>query len=326
MKKHNEQFEKNISRLVKSTRESQIPSESFTNNLIDEALKELPKDQSRRQKRNITMKSVLQNLFKVTACVLVIAGIFSLFKTGFFNQTQESTKPKEKMLFTKMNNHHNDQVAIPLVLPKPMFVGTPENLAGMENLEKPLGKPRPPFYAPAGTKNVALNKSVTSSEPEPIMGTLDMIVDGDKEATEGSVIELGPFDQWIVIDLEDEYDIYAIVFWHFHKTARVYFDVAVQVSSDPKFITDVTTLFNNDHDNSLALGVGTDLYYVETFEGRLIDARGVKGRYVRLYSQANNQNDYSHYIEVEVYGKPTDDANEQDTSGPTVKKNSSQYR
>ncbi|MCE5187137.1 MAG: discoidin domain-containing protein [Planctomycetaceae bacterium] len=197
-----------------------------------------------------------------------------------------------------------DLKPLALVLPRPMFVGTPENLAGIENLEKPLGKPRPPFMAPEGTVNLALNKPVTSSESEPITGDLTMVVDGDKEATDGSVIELGPFKQWVQVDLGAKSDIYAVVVWHYHKTPRVYFDVVVQTSDDPDFVTDVKTVFNNDIDNSLGLGIGQDRHYVETAEGRLMDAKGVQGRYVRLYSQANNQNDYSHYIEVEVYGKP----------------------
>jgi hypothetical protein len=206
----------------------------------------------------------------------------------------EAAKPAEKEL--KM-------APIPLVLPKPMFVGTPENLSGVENLEKPLGKPRPAFLAPEGTQNLALNKSVTSSEMDPITGALEMVVDGDKDATEGSVVELGPFKQWVKIDLEKEAEIYAVVFWHYHKTPRVYFDIVVQISDDEEFITGVTTIYNNDLNNSIGLGVGQDNHYVETAEGRLVDAKGVKGRFVRLYSQSNNQNDYSHYIEVEVYGR-----------------------
>ena len=39
-------------------------------------------------------------------------------------------------------------------------------------------------------------------------------------------------------------------------------------------------------------------------EGKLIDAKGVKGRYVRLYSKGNTTNKLNHYIEVEVFGKP----------------------
>jgi hypothetical protein len=194
-------------------------------------------------------------------------------------------------------------VPIPIQLPKPMFVGTPQDTK-VDNLEPPLGKPRPPFYAPPDIKNVAFEKPVSSTDEEPIIGEIEMITDGDKEAADGSYVELGPLKQSVTIDLEAEYEIYAIVCWHYHKQARVYFDVVVQVASDPDFITNVTTLFNNDIDNSIGLGVGKDKHYTETSEGRLIAGKGVRARYVRLFSQGNNSNDLNHYIEVEVYGKP----------------------
>jgi len=196
-------------------------------------------------------------------------------------------------------------VPIEIELPKPMFVGTPQDTR-VPNLEKPLGKPRPPFLAPVGTKNVALGKPVTSSDEEPIIGELEMITDGDKEAADGSYVELGPFTQHVTIDLEEPHYIYAIVVWHYHKQARVYYDVVVQVADDPDFITNVRTLFNNDIDNSSGLGVGKDKHYTETNEGKLIDAKGVKARYVRLYSRGNTSNDLNHYIEVAVYGKPAE--------------------
>jgi len=102
------------------------------------------------------------------------------------------------------------------------------------------------------------------------------------------------------------HEIYAIVIWYFHKEPRVYFDVVVQVADGPDFITNVGTLFNNDIDNSAGLGVGKDKHYVETNKGKLIDAGGVRARYVRLYSSGNNFDDLNHYIEVQVYGKPTE--------------------
>jgi hypothetical protein len=196
-------------------------------------------------------------------------------------------------------------VPIDIKLPKPMFVGTPQNTK-VPNLEKPLGKARPPFLAPEGTTNVALDKPVSSSDEEPIIGEIEMITDGDKEAADGSYVELGPFVQHVTIDLEGMYDIYAIVVWHYHKQARVYFDVVVQVADDADFITNVRTVFNNDIDNSAGLGVGKDMHYTETNEGKLIDvlSKGIKARYVRLYSNGNTSNDLNHYIEVEVYGKP----------------------
>ena len=213
---------------------------------------------------------------------------------------QEPTSPQ-----TAEAEQQGDKNLVPLdlELPKPTFVGTPENLSGIENLEPDTKQARPPFLVPEGVRNVALNKPVTSSEMDPFTGSLDMIVDGDKEAADGSVVELGPFKQWVQIDLQDEYELYAIIFWHYHKAARVYHDVVVQVSDDEDFITNVVTLFNNDIDNSLGLGVGEDMQYIDKAEGKLVDAKGTAARYVRLYSQGNNQNDYTHYIEVEVYGK-----------------------
>jgi len=194
-------------------------------------------------------------------------------------------------------------VPLHIELPKPMFVGTPQNIR-VPNLEKPLGRERPPFLAPAGAKNIALEKLVTSTDQEPIIGEIEMITDGDKEAADGSYVELGPFQQSITIDLGGEFEIYAILFWHFHKQARVYYDVVVQVADDPDFIVNVKILFNNDIDNSVGLGIGSDMHYVETSEGKLIDARGVRARYVRLYSNGNTSNELNHYIEVEVFGKP----------------------
>ena len=229
--------------------------------------------------------------------------VSAIFVVNGCKKAPSENYPPPQVVNQSSTGEESKLAPIPLVLPKPMFVGTPENLSGVENLEKPLGKPRPAFLAPEGTRNLALNKSLTSSEMDPITGALEMIVDGDKDATEGSVVELGPFKQWVQIDLEKEAEIYAVVFWHYHKTPRVYFDIVVQISDDEEFITGVTTIYNNDLNNSIGLGVGTDKHYVETAEGRLIDAKGVKGRFVRLYSQSNNQNDYSHYIEVEVYGK-----------------------
>ena len=194
-------------------------------------------------------------------------------------------------------------VPIEIKLPKPMFVGTPQDTR-VANLEKPIGRARPPFLAPAGVKNVAAGKPVTSSDEEPIIGEIEMITDGDKEAADGSYVELGPLLQHVTIDLEAVQEIYAILVWHYHKQARVYYDVAVQVADDADFITNVKTVFNNDIDNSAGLGVGSNMHYTETNEGKLIDAKGVRARYVRLYSNGNTGNDLNHYIEVEVYGKP----------------------
>jgi hypothetical protein len=262
------------------------------------------------------MKKDFVSIMKI--CVLVLLVMLLCYVPGCKKSTDEgaddsgtssvSENPAVKSATAKETNVEKaaapaGMVPIEIKLPKPMFVGTPQSTK-VANLEKPLGKPRPPFLAPAGTTNVALGKPVASSDEEPIIGDIEMITDGDMEAADGSYVELGPFTQHVTVDLEGMYDIYAILVWHYHKQARVYFDVVVQVADDPDFITNVRTLFNNDIDNSAGIGVGEDMHYTETNEGKLINAKGVKARYVRLYSNGNTGNDLNHYIEVAVYGKP----------------------
>jgi hypothetical protein len=187
-----------------------------------------------------------------------------------------------------------------LKLPKPMFIGTPTNLRS-PNLEV-TGKSRPPFMVPKGTTLLSVQKTVTSSDSAPVIGELDMLTDGEKSGGDGYFIELGPSPQWVQVDLGASHPLHAILFWHYHSQARVYRDVIVQVSDDATFKSGVTTVFNNDHDNSSKLGAGKDKEYIEVAEGKLVDPKGVKGRYVRLYSNGNTTNDLNHYVEVEVFG------------------------
>ena len=190
-----------------------------------------------------------------------------------------------------------DKVPLKTDLPKPLFVGTPVPIK-VANLEPQQKGKRPDFMVPAGTVNLAKGKKVTTSSGDPVVGTLDLLTDGDKEGDEGSWVELDPGKQWVQVDLEKEADISAVVVWHYHSQERVYLDVVVQISDDPKFEKDVTTIFNDSVEG------GKDLAYKETYEGKLMDAKGAKGRYVRLFSKGNTTNKMNHYIEVEVFGKP----------------------
>ena len=190
-----------------------------------------------------------------------------------------------------------------LKLPKPMFIGTPTNIKSA-NLEAVTGKSRGPFMVPAGTKLLSAKRPVTSSDSAPVIGELDMVNDGEKEGGDGYFIELGPGKQWVQIDLGAPYALHAILAWHYHSQARVYRDVVVQVSDNKDFLKGVQTIFNNDHDNTSGLGIGKDKEYIEVAEGRLFAPKGIKGRYVRIYSNGNTANDLNHFVEVEVYGTP----------------------
>ena len=199
-------------------------------------------------------------------------------------------------------SHQPKLVPLEIELPKPLFISEPR-YRDVPNLEKPFGKPRPPFLTPLGTRNVASGKFVYATDKAPVIGRVEKVTDGRKEGTQRDFVEFNPGLQSVTIDLGKRYTIYAILLWHNTRHLWVYYDVVVQVADDLDFTVNVRTLFNNDIDNSARLGAGKDKHYVETSEGKLINARGIKARYVRFYSNGNSANEYNHYTEVEVYGK-----------------------
>jgi len=202
----------------------------------------------------------------------------------------------------------------------PVEIELPRNVSSdlgltirVPNLAKPTGKPRPPLMAPPGSCDLALNKPVTSSDDFPIIGELAQVTDGVKEAGFGNFVELMDGLQWVQIDLESPEEIFAVVIWHEHDEPRVYYDVIVQIADDADFTQNVRTLFNNDVDDSAGLGAGSDMHYVDTYEGKLIYAGGEVARWVRLYSNNNHVEEVNRYTEVEVYGKPVEEKGRAET-------------
>ena len=187
-------------------------------------------------------------------------------------------------------------------LPKPIKIGTPVPIKGVRNLDPNTGD-QPALMVPADATVISAGKTVTSSDAYPVIGDLTLITDGDKEGSDGSFVELGPDVQWVQIDLGAPQEIDAIALWHFHSQDRVYHDVIVQISNDADFVEGVTTVYNNDDDNSSGIGVGKDFSFKETFKGRIIDGKATVGRYVRCSSKGSTANEMNHYIEVEVWGR-----------------------
>jgi hypothetical protein len=192
-------------------------------------------------------------------------------------------------------------VPLAIEFPPELIEGTPRPMNVPNLVQAPTSEPV--FNVPEGTALLSKGKPVTSSDDAPIIGDLTLITDGDKEAGEGYFVELLDGLQWVQIDLEQSAAIHAVWLWHFHSQKRAYNDVIVQISDDPEFKEGVTTVFNNDYDDSAKLGKGGDAPYVESRFGKVVDGKGTKGRYVRLYSNGSTSNEMNHYIEVEVYGK-----------------------
>jgi len=198
-----------------------------------------------------------------------------------------------------------EKVAIKFELPPPHSSGTPKEIKS-ENLEKDPGpgKLRPPIMVvPEFTKTPTTeNTKVTTSE-EAVTGDNDYVVDGDKTPDATSMLQLPGGLQWVQLDLGAEHTIAAVCVWHDQGDERVYKDVIVQISNDASFASGVTTIFNNDHDNTAKLGKGKDKEYRERNDGRPMDAKLTKGRYVRCYSSGSTSEPVNNYIEIEVFGK-----------------------
>lgn len=190
-----------------------------------------------------------------------------------------------------------------LELPAPTLKGTPGDLPSGPNIEPLTRKARGPFLAPRGVKNVAAGKPVTSSV-KPFAGELRQITDRSKRADDQDAVEFRKGTQWIQVDLGASFEIYALVLWHDHRYIQAIQDVILQVSNDPEFREGVTTMFNNDADNSSGQGMGTDREYFETAEGKLVDGKGVRARYVRSYTRGSSSGALNCWQELEVYALP----------------------
>jgi hypothetical protein len=197
--------------------------------------------------------------------------------------------------------NNGPKITIKPEMPKPLFAGIPlPDSNPPPNLDK-SGKPTLEVAVPAGVTLLSKGKPVTCSDSAPL-GELSWITDGEKQGDDGYFVDILPLKQWVQIDLGESKEVHLIWVWHFHKQGVIYKDVVVQISDDPEFKTS-TTVYNNDFDNSSGFGVGKDQTWVETNNGRPMPVAGVKGRYVRLYSNGRSIDDTNQYIEVEVYGK-----------------------
>ena len=178
--------------------------------------------------------------------------------------------------------------------------------AGEPNMEasKPKGWTRPNFFVPKDVTNIALGKEVTVSD-EPSNGDVATIVDGIAESFDDDTLDLGFGPVWVTVDLGKQCEIFAVLMWHKHNNIFAFRDVIVETADDKDFIMNKNVLFNNDHDGSLGKGhpKGTDKQYLETYEGKLLDAKGVRGRYVRFWSNGNTADSSTYWLEAQVFGR-----------------------
>ncbi|MBF0197134.1 MAG: discoidin domain-containing protein [Planctomycetes bacterium] len=244
------------------------------------------------------MKHTIKNSYQAfTGLALITFCSVSLISCG----SDEATAKESKEATAKKASTEN-LVPLKLELPEAKIIGTPVQIKEKNLDESDVN--RKPFMVSKGVVNVAKGKTVTASDDFPLIGELEFVTDGDKETDEGYFVELMEGNQWLQIDLEKSHALEALLVWHYHGQKRVYRDIIVQISDDANFKSGVTTIYNNDYDNSAKLGKGNDRPYVERNVGKLIDAKKTKGRYVRFFSNGNTANAMNHYIEIEIYAKP----------------------
>jgi hypothetical protein len=197
-------------------------------------------------------------------------------------------------------SHGHEQPVSVIVYPEPGYAGT-RLIASPDQAMDPRAAPWAGAL-PADSRNIARGKPVAASDDFPVIGDLPLITDGSKSCEDGDFVELGPGPQFVQVDLLQPARIDGFGIWHYCQSPRTYYAVQVWVSDSEDFANAIS-LFNNDADNSLGNGSGTNVLYLETHLGLVRTMEPVTARYVRAYSQGNTSNRMNHYIEVEVYGR-----------------------
>lgn len=172
------------------------------------------------------------------------------------------------------------------------------------------------------TVNVALDKAVSTNGTVSGGGSVSIVTDGARASSGYVLISVADGPKWVQVDLGQAYAISRInVLNDWGGTsgvARTGRDHVVQLSNDPTFATGVTTVFNNDSDNSSGLGAGSDAAYQEPTDGtgkNIVLTTPVNARYVRSWANGHvrvtgETNLVNTPVELEVY------ANTGDTTAP----------
>jgi len=135
-------------------------------------------------------------------------------------------------------------------------------------------------------ENLAFEMPVTGSGGAG-QGTYELLTDGK---TESDPYLGGP--TWVQVDLEEEFLIDTIQLWHYWSDGRTYHDNKVAVSDIGDFLGEETVVFDT---------TAGDEEYPETAEGKTITFEPVIARYVRAWIGGSTANEWSHWVELQVF-------------------------
>lgn len=165
--------------------------------------------------------------------------------------------------------------------------------------------------------NAALSKTVTSNGTVS-GGALSNVTNGNLTRGDYALISTSDGPKYVQVDLADNYDIVGVNIrsdWGGDANSYRYgHDYVVQLASDAAFTTGVTTIFNNDADNTLGLGAGSGPQYFEPIDGagwNIPLATAATARYVRFWAnghtRANGTLNAVHTpVEIQVFAKSKD--------------------
>lgn len=165
--------------------------------------------------------------------------------------------------------------------------------------------------------NAALNKAVTSNGTAS-GGALSNVTNGNLTRGDYALISTSDGPKYVQVDLADSYDIVGVNIrsdWGSDAGSYRYgHDYVVQLAADAAFTTGVTTIFNNDGDNTLGLGAGADSPYIEPADGAGLHIpleTPVAARYVRYWADGHTRvngttNMVNTPVEIQAFAKSKD--------------------
>ena len=119
---------------------------------------------------------------------IILAGPLVLICLGTAAQSQTQDQSKEELK---------------LQLPKPMFIGTPQNIK-TPNLEVVTGQAARPVLCPQGDQARLAQGAGDGERHAAGHRRVTFVTDGEKSGEDGYFVELGPGKQWVQIDLKGE--------------------------------------------------------------------------------------------------------------------------
>lgn len=170
------------------------------------------------------------------------------------------------------------------------------------------GDPWDPTNPSIGAIQYGAAPSLLSTGLTPTYNSSSVLYEGSpSKLTDGSTTDyvgVGGINEsaYAQIDLGALYNVSKVKMWHFFTDGRTYRDVIVQLSQTADFSSYVTTVFNNDKDNSAGQGYGVNAVYAESGSGKTVNFQPVLARYARFWIGGNSVDPYNQFVELQVYG------------------------